>query len=276
MASHDRQQLSLSAMSPIERHHYLLRQGYRSDAVALQSAHRFLWEEEDASVGEAASWEVRLARQYYAQLFREYALADMTRYKEGAIGLRWRTEREVFDGKGQFQCGNKACTSDASLQSFEVTFAYVEHGASKQALVKLRVCPSCERKLHYRQYAEERHEHEHEHRQREGRARAKRKRHSDSWRRDAKSHRHHDEKRRSKQKWRRHHSRGPSHNRSSSSSRSHECPRDDPAPALGFSAPQQQGEDCKHERSLEVHRKEAQSETPNPDAFERYCKELLL
>lgn len=33
------------------------------------------------------------------QLFKEYALADMSRYKEGKIGLRWRTEREVIAGK---------------------------------------------------------------------------------------------------------------------------------------------------------------------------------
>lgn len=41
----------------------------------------------------------RMAKRYYDKLFREYALADLTRYKEGKVGLRWRTEREVVEGK---------------------------------------------------------------------------------------------------------------------------------------------------------------------------------
>ena len=64
--------------------------------------------------------------------------------------MRWRTEREVFDGKGQFCCGNKACSSDENLESFELHFAYEEHGEHKQCLVKLRVCPACAKKLNYR------------------------------------------------------------------------------------------------------------------------------
>ena len=48
------------------------------------------------------------------------------------MGLRWRTEAEVFDGKGQFVCGNKRCTESDGLASFELNFAYVEHGERRQ------------------------------------------------------------------------------------------------------------------------------------------------
>jgi protein FRA10AC1 len=160
---------SLLGLSALERHHRLLRQGYVSDADAIASAHRFLWDDAELESGhrppqwgssgggdDVDLWEERLAKRYYAKLHREYALADMSRYKEGAVGLRWRTEREVFDGKGQFTCGNKACTADEQLASYEVAFAYREHGEDKHALVKLRVCPGCAEKLHYRKRKEQR------------------------------------------------------------------------------------------------------------------------
>lgn len=85
------------------------------------------------------------------------------------VALRWRTEAEVVSGKGQFVCGEKHCsrselalsTSSPSepasassaassskptptpervrlLRTWEVNFAYVEHGVKKNALIKLR------------------------------------------------------------------------------------------------------------------------------------------
>ena len=36
--------------------------------------------------------QVRLARRYYSKLFKEYAVADLSRHKEGRVGLRWRTQ----------------------------------------------------------------------------------------------------------------------------------------------------------------------------------------
>lgn len=42
-----------------------------------------------------------------SKLFREYAVADLSRYKEGKVGLRWRTQQEVVNGAGQFECGAK-------------------------------------------------------------------------------------------------------------------------------------------------------------------------
>ena len=46
-----------------------------------------------------------------------------------------------MSGRGQFVCGAKGCEEKRGLSSFEVNFAYQEAGESKQALVKLRVCP---------------------------------------------------------------------------------------------------------------------------------------
>ncbi len=43
----------------------------------------------------ACSWGKRMAIRYYQKLHKHYALADLTRYKEFKIGLRWRTEAEV-------------------------------------------------------------------------------------------------------------------------------------------------------------------------------------
>lgn len=96
------------------------------------------------------TWERRLAKKYYDKLFKEYAIADLSRYEEGAVGLRWRTEREVVSGKGQFSCGARRCDQFNDLESYEVDFSYREAGEKKQALVKLRVCPACARRLNYR------------------------------------------------------------------------------------------------------------------------------
>ena len=66
--------------------------------------------------------------------------------------FRWRTEDEVVQGTGQFTCGNKACKLHVEkdldeLASFEVMFNYREHAEKKSALVKVRVCEKCEKRL---------------------------------------------------------------------------------------------------------------------------------
>ncbi|CAN1132660.1 Protein FRA10AC1 [Linum perenne] len=50
-----------------------------------------------------------------------YCIADMSFYKSGKIGLRWRTEKEVISGKGQFKCGNKHCDEGNGLASYEAS-----------------------------------------------------------------------------------------------------------------------------------------------------------
>ena len=52
--------------------------------------------------------------------------------------MRWRTEKEVIEGKGQFICGEKNCTKIDNMKSWEVNFAYIEDAQRKNALVKLR------------------------------------------------------------------------------------------------------------------------------------------
>ncbi|PVD30189.1 hypothetical protein C0Q70_09451 [Pomacea canaliculata] len=118
----------------------------KTDLDVIRENHRFLWsDDDDADI----TWEKQLAKKYYDKLFKEYCLADLSRYKENKIGMRWRTEKEVVDGKGQFICGNKKCAENEGLRSWEVNFAYMEHGEKKNALVKLRLCPDCSYKLNY-------------------------------------------------------------------------------------------------------------------------------
>ncbi|GIL82844.1 hypothetical protein Vretimale_8174 [Volvox reticuliferus] len=119
----------------------------RTDADALREHHRFIRSDADNN---DASWEARLAKRYYDRLFKEYAIVDLSFYKQSKLGMRWRTEKEVMSGKGQFICGAKGCEANDGLCSYEVNFAYQEAGVRKQALVKLRVCPSCAFKLNYR------------------------------------------------------------------------------------------------------------------------------
>eukprot|EP00270_Netrium_digitus_P017116 TRINITY_DN6234_c0_g1_i2.p1 TRINITY_DN6234_c0_g1~~TRINITY_DN6234_c0_g1_i2.p1 ORF type:complete len:198 (-),score=54.25 TRINITY_DN6234_c0_g1_i2:286-879(-) len=106
----------------------------RTDHDTLRETYRFIRTEEDDA---GATWEQRLARRYYNKLFREYCLADMTRYKENA-----------------FICGAKGCNERQGLRSFEVNFSYREEGQLKQALVKLRVCPKHSYQLNYRKEKE--------------------------------------------------------------------------------------------------------------------------
>eukprot|EP00041_Stephanoeca_diplocostata_P005042 m.55123 g.55123 ORF g.55123 m.55123 type:complete len:224 (-) comp15536_c0_seq1:191-862(-) len=87
---------------------------------------------------------------YYSKLFKEYCLADLSRYKQGQIALRWRIQKEVLQGKGQFRCGSLTCDHAVDLTSWEVNFCYQERGETRNALVKLRLCPSCSKKLNYK------------------------------------------------------------------------------------------------------------------------------
>ncbi|KAF4321491.1 hypothetical protein BBO99_00006453 [Phytophthora kernoviae] len=124
------------------------------DLAVLQSKFQFIRDDEaDAEEGDT-DWQVRMSVRYYRQLFREYALADLSKYQEGKIGLRWRTEMEVVSGKGQFLCGNKRCDVRVRLHSYELLFAYVEHGEKKRCLVKVRVCGDCAKKIFFKKLAE--------------------------------------------------------------------------------------------------------------------------
>nr|CAD2123549.1 unnamed protein product [Meloidogyne enterolobii] len=120
----------------------------KNDFDIIRENHRFLWSDTEMTEAEA-NWGARLAKRYYDKLFKEYCIVDLTKYKQNVYAMRWRTEKELFSGKGQFECGNKYCKSKEALSSWEVNFAYTEHGVRKNALVKVRLCPECSAKLNF-------------------------------------------------------------------------------------------------------------------------------
>jgi len=123
----------------------------RTDADVLRENHRFIRDEEEDSQNKS-NWEVQFSLKYYKKLFREYCIADMSRHREGKVAMRWRIDKEVISGKGHFVCGAKGCEEHKGLRSYEVNFAYREDGERKNALVKLRVCPRCGFRMHYKKY----------------------------------------------------------------------------------------------------------------------------
>ncbi|XP_013113804.2 protein FRA10AC1 homolog [Stomoxys calcitrans] len=151
--------IPLKSLSDQERHDYILktfilnnqslseRRKHKRDIDVIREHHRFLWDDSDDANED--SWEVRLAKRYYDKLFKEYCIADLTRYKENKIALRWRTEAEVVAGIGQFQCGSRKCLEKENLRSWEVNFAYKEQNEHKNALIKLRLCPEHSQHLNY-------------------------------------------------------------------------------------------------------------------------------
>lgn len=76
----------------------------KSDIDVIRENHRFLWDNVDES---KLTWDEQLAKKYYEKLYHEYCICDLTRYKENKIAMRWQTEKEVKDGKGQFECAAK-------------------------------------------------------------------------------------------------------------------------------------------------------------------------
>jgi len=92
----------------------------------------------------------KLVNQYNQHLYKEYAVVDLSRYKEGKYGLRWRTEKEVITGKGQYLCGGLLCDESYGLHSYEVPFQYIEKNIRKEALVKVRLCGNCATKMFYK------------------------------------------------------------------------------------------------------------------------------
>lgn len=118
----------------------------KTDGDVIRDNHKFLWDESD----QPETWGQRLAKRYYDKLFKEYCICDLSQYKHNQVALRWRTEKEVIAGKGQFECANKRCSEKDGLRSWEVNFAYVEQEEKKNALVKLRLCADCSVKLNYK------------------------------------------------------------------------------------------------------------------------------
>lgn len=114
--------------------------------VALAITHHEFIRSDGGAVGSERDKE-HAARIAWGQMHKEYALADLSRWRERKVGLRWRTEAEVLSGKGQFQCASVTCDGVLALHSYELPFRYIENAVQKEALVKVRVCGSCAPKL---------------------------------------------------------------------------------------------------------------------------------
>nr|CAG8434013.1 9065_t:CDS:2 [Entrophospora candida] len=127
---------------------------FKTEFDILKENHKFIRDDEEENE-EKLSWEQRIAKKYYDKLFKEYCIVELKYYKEGKIALRWRIEKEVISGKGQFICASTKCSDTNDLKSWEVNFAYMEDGEKKNALVKIRLCPKCSDKLNYRKKHEE-------------------------------------------------------------------------------------------------------------------------
>ena len=121
---------------------------FESDAEVVRDTYRFVRDEEDDAALRDRPSERALAERYYARLFKEYVVADLSAAEAGTVGMRWRTSKEVIEGRGQFTCGVRGCyAAGAPLRSYELHFAYADGGRAREALVKLRCCARCAERL---------------------------------------------------------------------------------------------------------------------------------
>ncbi|EFX71494.1 hypothetical protein DAPPUDRAFT_201676 [Daphnia pulex] len=155
-------QSQLRGLTAYDRHKLLINEYYLSipggadmlkrdktrdkrDFDIIKENHQFLWEEDDT----IDTWGKQIAKKYHDKLFKEYCICDLRRYKENKVGIRWRVEKEVVTGKGQFSCGEQNCPEKDYLRTWEINFAYVEHGVRKNSLVKIRLCNECSHNLNF-------------------------------------------------------------------------------------------------------------------------------
>lgn len=52
----------------------------KTDFDVIRENHQFLWSKDDVD-----SWGKQLARRYYDKLFKEYCIADLSRYKDNKV-----------------------------------------------------------------------------------------------------------------------------------------------------------------------------------------------
>lgn len=129
---------------------------FKTDQQMLAEQHQFIRDRDVEDNDDTEdSHGIKLAKQYESKLYREFCVANLSKYKQGLIGLRWRTENEVITGRGQDSCGSLTCKNknkrasrnEIELHTLEVNFAYVELGEHKNALVKIRLCKKCTKKM---------------------------------------------------------------------------------------------------------------------------------
>jgi protein FRA10AC1 len=98
-----------------------------SDYDELRAHYRFVLPDDDEMINDdnnttttttndnnrkkyGSTWQERMVKNYHKGLYKEYVLADLSRVLDiGKIGLRWRTEVEVKNGRGFRCCGNLTC-----------------------------------------------------------------------------------------------------------------------------------------------------------------------
>lgn len=123
---------------------------FLTDHDVIQRNHQFLRE---PSISVSA--EAQQALQLYDSLYKELCVADLSAYRQGRLGLRWRTQEEVLAGKGDQVCAALHCSA-RRLKALEVNFAYTETGERKNALVQIHLCGKCRHRLrHARRISQE-------------------------------------------------------------------------------------------------------------------------
>ena len=83
----------------------------KTDLDVLKKNHKFLWDSDsDEETDESGlTWGERVAKKYYARLYKEYCICDLSRYRENKVAMRWRVEKEVIlgefrEGTASFEC----------------------------------------------------------------------------------------------------------------------------------------------------------------------------
>lgn len=142
-------------LSLMERHNLMMSLNNLEDPGDSQSQHHYISDYEMLKqkynfIHDASKEKNSVLQNYYNSICKKYVVCDLSKYKTGMIGLRWRTKREIEKGQGHFTCASIGC-SQTKLNNYEFRFRYIEEGIQKETLVKVRVCKDCAYKLHYRQ-----------------------------------------------------------------------------------------------------------------------------
>lgn len=120
---------------------------------------RFLRDDDDMEINyfnqSNEEYGLMLAKKYYAKLYKEYVIVDLTYWKIGKIGCRWQTRADITARKGLEVCGETNCEGPRGLMTFEFNFGYRENMEPKNCLTKVKLCPECGWKFNYRSHVEE-------------------------------------------------------------------------------------------------------------------------
>ncbi|KEG03564.1 hypothetical protein YYE_01588 [Plasmodium vinckei vinckei] len=127
-------------MDPFERHKLMMSLcmleknkntdcQYLSDYDILKKKYKF--------IHDVSNEKNSLLQNYYRSICNKYVICDLSKYKEGKIGLRWRTEEEIIKGKGHIICSSKKC-NNTDLNTYEFLFQYIEEGIEKKTNKRIK------------------------------------------------------------------------------------------------------------------------------------------